>query len=328
MAAEIDHKTLTVNGIRMHVAESGRGPIILFLHGFPECWYTWRHQIRFFASRGYRAVAPDLRGFADTSGVPASVPAAFTSIHVAGDLVALIEAVAPPGEGKVLVVGHDWGALVAWSLCLYRPDKVNALVNLSVPFSRRNPGRKPLETLRAVYGDEYYICRFQKPGEIEEEFAQIGVKNVVKYFLTYRNPGPLYLPKGKPFPDNPISLPSWLSQEDVDYYATKYEATGFAGALNYYRALDMNWELTAVWTGCQVKVPVKFMVGDEDLTYNAPGAKEYIEKGGLKKDVPMLKEVVVLKGVAHFIHEEKPDEVNAHILSFLKNCSTHNCSAL
>ncbi|KAL6522854.1 hypothetical protein OROHE_016701 [Orobanche hederae] len=303
---EIEHKILSINGLSMHVAESGRGPIMLFLHGFPECWYTWRHQMSFFASRGYRAVAPDLRGFADTTGVPVDDPAKFTTIHVVGDVVSLIDEVAPPDDRKVFVVGHDWGAIIAWSLCLYRPDKVKALVNMSVVFSPRNPNRKPIETLCGVYGDDYYICRFQSP---------------------------LYLPsKDERFldDDNPMSLPSWLSEEDIDYYASKYEVTGFTGALNYYRALDMNWELTAPWTGCSIKVPVKFVVGDLDLTYKAPGVKEYIEKGGLKKDVPLLKEVVVMKGVAHFIHQEKPAEVNAHIISFFKNnCfSSYNCSAL
>ncbi|GFQ03403.1 bifunctional epoxide hydrolase 2 [Phtheirospermum japonicum] len=325
---EIVHKTLSINGLNLHVAEMGRGPIILFLHGFPECWYTWRHQMIFLARHGYRAVAPDLRGFADTSGAPADDPEKFTTLHVVGDVVSLIDAVAPSDDQKVFVVGHDWGAIIAWSLCLYRPDKVKALVNMSVSFSRRNPNRRPIEMLRGVYGDDYYICRFQKPGEIENEFAQIGYKNVLKHFLTYRKPGPLYLPKGKPFPDDPIALPSWLSEEDVDYYATKYEATGFTGALNYYRALDKNWELTAPWTGSQIKVPVKFIVGELDLTYNAPGAKEYIEKGEFKKDVPLLKEVIVMKDVAHFIHQEKPAEVNAHILSFFKNCFSSNCSAL
>ncbi|XP_057772106.1 uncharacterized protein LOC130991747 [Salvia miltiorrhiza] len=327
---QIEHKSLSLNGLNMHVAEAGQGPIILFLHGFPECWYTWRHQLAFFAGHGYRAVAPDLRGYADTTGAPASDPAKFTTLHVVGDLVALIDAAAPPGE-KVFVVGHDWGALIAWALCLYRPDKVRALLNLSVAFSRRSPIKKPIETLRSFYGDEYYIIRFQEPGQIEHEFAQIGTKNVLKNLLTYRNPGPLYLPKDKAFPDTPITSPSWLSEEDLDYYATKYDAAGFTGALNYYRALDINWELTAAWTGSKIQVPVKFVVGDLDLTYNAPGAKDYMHKGGFKKDCPLLKDVVVMEGVGHFIHEEKPDEVNQHILSFFKSSSSSSssfCSSL
>ncbi|KAL2470379.1 alpha/beta-Hydrolases superfamily protein [Abeliophyllum distichum] len=317
----IEHKTVTVNGIKMHVAEIGQGPVVLFLHGFPECWFSWRHQLAFMASNGYRAVAPDLRGYSDTTGAPVNDYTKFTTLHVVGDVLALLNAVAAHEE-KVFVVGHDWGAMIAWALCLYRPDRVKALVNLSVAFTPRNPNKKPIESLQAVYGDDYYICRFQEPGEIEGEFAQIGTKRVLKNFLTYRNPGPLYLPKGKGFGDSadtPIILPSWLSEEEIDYYASNYEKSGFTGALNYYRALDINWELTAPWTGDQIKIPVKFIVGDLDLTYNAPGAKDFIHKGGFKKYVPLLKEVVVMEGVAHFIHQEKPDEINKHILDFFQD---------
>nr|GMD60408.1 bifunctional epoxide hydrolase 2-like isoform X1 [Ipomoea batatas] len=361
----------------MHVAQAGQGPVVLFLHGFPECWYTWRHQMCFLASQGYRAVAPDLRGYGETTGAPNDDPSKFTSLHVVGDLVALISAVAAEDEEKVFVVGHDWGAMMAWALCLYRPDKVKALVNMSVCFTPRNPKAKPLQTLRAVYGDDYYICRFQKNsvntqinkklhsigrksewacgalsccqcrfdiwhwllckykeiklrflfdwqegGEIEGEFAVLGTKKVLQCFLTYDSPSPLYLPKGKLFEGSTHDLPSWLSENDVDYYTSKFEKTGFSGGLNYYRALDLNWELSAAWSGAKVMVPVKFIVGDLDITYNAPGAKEYIHKGGLKRDVPLLEEVVVLEGVGHFTHEEKPHEINTHILNFLHNFSS------
>ncbi|KAA8548958.1 hypothetical protein F0562_000642 [Nyssa sinensis] len=315
----IEHKTVSVNGINMHVAEMGQGPVVLFIHGFPELWYAWRHQIVYMAAHGYRALAPDLRGYGDTTGAPTSA-ASYTSLHVVGDLIALLDAVAPD-QDQVFVVGHDWGALVAWYLCLYRPDRVKALVNMSVMLSPRNPKIKPLQGLRAFYGDDYYICRFQEPGDIEAEFARIGTKRVLENFITLCNPAPLCLPKGKCFgdsPDTPIILPSWLSKEDIDYYVSKYEKSGFTGGLNYYRALDLNWELTAPWTKAQVKVPVKFIVGDLDLTYNAAGTKEYIHKGGFKRDAPFLQEVIVIEGASHFIQEEKPEEISKHIYDFIQ----------
>ncbi|XWS53589.1 hypothetical protein CRYUN_Cryun10bG0014300 [Craigia yunnanensis] len=314
---EIEHRIINANGINMHVAEKGKGPVILFLHGFPELWYSWRHQITAFASLGYRAVAPDLRGYGDTDAP--DVTSSYTGLNVVGDLISLLDVVSPD-QDKVFVVGHDWGALLAWWLCLFRPDRVKALVNMSVVFSSRNPKRKPLESLRAFYGDDYYICRFQEPGVIEAEFGELGYERVLKGFLTYRNPGPLLLPKGKYFgqPDTPISLPSWLPEEDVKYYISQYEKKGFTGGLNYYRNINLNWELTAPWTGSQVKVPVKFIVGDQDLTYNAPGTKDYIHKGGFKRDVPFLEEVVVMEGTAHFLQEEKPDEINKHIHIFFQ----------
>lgn len=154
----IKHTTVEANGINIHIAEKGQGPVILLLHGFPQLWYTWRHQIHALASLGYRAVAPDLRGFGD-SDAPAD-GTIYTSLHVVGDIIGVLDAI---GADRVFVVGHDWGAFMAWYLCLYRPDRVKALVNLSVPFSPRNPKRKPVETLRALFGDDYYVCRFQVP---------------------------------------------------------------------------------------------------------------------------------------------------------------------
>ncbi|WCJ23460.1 alpha/beta-Hydrolases superfamily protein [Euphorbia peplus] len=316
----IEHRTLKINGINIHLAEIGpsNGPIILFIHGFPELWYSWRHQMVALAAQGYRAVAPDMRGFGDTDAPQDKE--SYTCLHIVGDLVGIIDAVAP-AEQKVFVVGHDWGAYMAWMLCLFRPDRVRALVNLSVSFPARNPKMKITTVLKAVYGEDYYMCRIQNPGEVEAEFAELGTERIIKEFLTYRHPGPLFLPKGQCFsrsPDSPLVLPSWLSEEEVQYFTSKFEKTGFTGGLNYYRNLDLNWELTAPWTGAQVKVPVKFIVGDQDLTYNSLNNKDYIEKGAFKKNVPFLQEVVVMEGVAHFIQQEKPTEISNHISDFFQ----------
>ncbi|KAJ7972984.1 Epoxide hydrolase 2 [Quillaja saponaria] len=313
---KIEHTTVSTNGINMHVASIGTGPVVLLLHGFPELWYCWRHQLLYLSSLGYRAIAPDLRGFGDTDAPPS--PASYTALNIVGDLVGLLDTL---GIDQIFLVGHDWGAVMAWYFCLFRPDRVKALVNMSVVFSPRNPTRKPVESMRALMGDDYYICRFQKPGEIEEEFARAGTARIIKSFLASRNPHPPCVPKSVGFggpPGTPINLPSWLSEEDVNYYASKFDQKGFTGGLNYYRALDINWELTAPWTGVQIKVPVKFIIGDLDITYNTPGVKEFIHKGGFKKHVPFLQELVVMEGVAHFINQEKPEEINGHIYDFIK----------
>ncbi|XP_022887885.1 uncharacterized protein LOC111403564 [Olea europaea var. sylvestris] len=313
---KIQHKTIHVNGINMHVAEIGQGPAILFLHGFPELWYSWRHQMLSLSSRGYRTIAPDLRGYGDTDAPPSAT--SYTAFHIVGDLVGLLDVM---GLDRIFLVGHDWGAVIAWYFCLLRPDRIKALVNLSVVFHPRNPRRKPVESMRAIFGDDYYICRFQEPGEVEEEFARVNTGRLIKKFLTSRNPAPLSVPKSRGFggsPHSSITLPSWLSEDDVNYYSSKFYQTGFTGGLNYYRAMDLNWELTAPWTGVQIKVPVKFIVGDLDLTYNNPGVKEYIHGGGFKREVPFLQEVVVMEGVAHFLNQEKPDEISAHIYDFVR----------
>ncbi|XP_010440228.1 PREDICTED: bifunctional epoxide hydrolase 2 isoform X2 [Camelina sativa] len=318
-----DHSFVKVNGITMHVAEkspsvSGNGaldgvinrpPVILFLHGFPELWYTWRHQMVALSSLGYRTIAPDLRGYGDTDA-PERVDA-YTSLHVVGDLIGLIDAVVGDRE-KVFVVGHDWGAIIAWHLCLLRPDRVKALANLSVVFDPWNPKRKPISMFRSFYGDDYYICRLQECGEIEAEFAKLGTERALLEFLTYRSPGPILLPKGKRYDDH-VSLPSWLTDCDVKYYVSKYEKNGFTGPVNYYRNMDRTWELMGSLSKAQVKVLVKFVIGDQDLTYHIPGTKKYIHDGRFKSHVPLLDEVVVIEGVGHFLHEERPDEISKHI---------------
>jgi len=159
----VTHRTVEVGpGVRLHVAEAGPAgaPTVLLLHGFPELWYTWRHQMRALAAAGYRAVAPDLRGYGGSDAPALDDAGQYTALHVVGDLVALIDAL---GEKRVFVAAHDWGALMAWSLCLFRPDRVRALVALSVAYTPRSAARRPIDGLRALFGDDYYICRIQVP---------------------------------------------------------------------------------------------------------------------------------------------------------------------
>ncbi|XP_073303497.1 epoxide hydrolase 1-like [Primulina huaijiensis] len=312
---KIEHKIIPVNGLKMHVAELGEGPLVLFVHGFPELWYSWRHQMLYMAARGFRAVAPDMRGYGDTTGAPLDDPSMFTIPHLVGDLVSLLDAIAP-NEGKVFIVGHDWGAYIAWHLCLYRPDKVKALVNMSVAYIPRDPRMNLMELFRMM-GDDHYVIRFQEAGDIEAEFASVGVKEVVKYILSYRNPGPFLFPKDKILDYNTERAP-WLSEDELLYYVSKFEQTGFTGGVNYYRAIGMNWKLNAPWTGARVHVPAKFIVGELDLAYHMPGTKDYIHGGGFKSDVPLLQETVVIEGAAHFVNQERPDEINEHIYTFLK----------
>ncbi|RZC22150.1 Epoxide hydrolase A isoform A [Glycine soja] len=312
----IEHRTVEVNGIKMHIAEKGEGPVVLFLHGFPELWHCWHNQIVALGSLGYHAVAPDLRGYGDTDAPP-SIDS-YTCFHIVADLVALIDSL---GAEQVFLVAHDWGAIIGWYLCMFRPDKVKAYVCLSVPFIRRNPNVRTVDGMRAMYGEDYYICRFQKPGEMEAQMAQVGTEYVLKNILTIRKPGPPIFPKGEFGTGlNPNmsddTLPSWLTDDDLAYYVSKYEKSGFTGPLNYYRNMNLNWELTAPWTGVQIQVAVKYITGELDMVYTSLGMKEYVHSGGFKQDVPNL-QVVVQKGVAHFNNLEAAEEINNHIYDFI-----------
>ncbi|EPS62395.1 hypothetical protein M569_12392 [Genlisea aurea] len=312
----IRHSTIPTNGINLHVAEIGDGPAVLFLHGFPGLWYTWRHQMLFLSSKGYRAIAPDLRGYGG-SDVPPS-PSSYTIFHVVGDLVGLLDGL---GVDKVFLVGHDWGSIVAWYFSLFRPDRVKALVSTSIEFKPRHPAVRTVDFLRQKLGDDFYIVKFQEPGLAEAEFAAADTSKLLTKIFTSRDPNPPRRSKGSAgfgtLPEDPIPLPPWLSEDDVKYYADAFDKTGFTGGLNHFRALDLNWELTGPWTAAEVGVPAKLIVGDLDISYNTPGVKEYVHGGGFKRDVPLLHEVVVLDGVAHFLNEESPHEVNRHIYNFI-----------
>ncbi|KAJ1700073.1 hypothetical protein LUZ63_008585 [Rhynchospora breviuscula] len=313
----ISHKTMEVNGISMHVAEKGPadGPAILFVHGFPELWYSWRHQILSLSARGYCCIAPDMRGFGDTTAPPSI--SSYTIFHLVGDLIALLDSLSLP---QVFVVGHDWGAIIAWQLCMFRPDRVKALVNLSFAFMPRNPAVKVVDHFRSMYGDNYYICRYQEYGVADEEYASMDPKFFFKIVLTVSSTGgPISFSKASMESlMEPTVLPDWLSEEDIEYFATKFQKSGFTGGINYYRCMDLNWELTAPWTGAQIKVPTKYIVGDLDLTYHYPGIQDFIHKGGLKSHVPLLKEAVVVQGAGHFIQQERPEEISDHIYEFIK----------
>ncbi|XP_038905064.1 epoxide hydrolase A-like [Benincasa hispida] len=310
---KIQHSTIPTNGINIHVASIGSGPAVLFLHGFPELWYSWRHQLLFLASKGFRAIAPDLRGFGDSDVLPS--PSSYTPHHIVGDLIGLLDHL---GIDQVFLVGHDWGAMMAWYFCLFRPDRVKALVNLSVHYTPRNPSISPLAGVRLLLGDNFYFCKFQEPGVAEADFGSVDTATMMKKFLTMRDPSPPIIPNGFKTLATPETLPPWLTEEDIDYFASKFGKTGFTGGFNYYRATDLSWELTGPWTGAQIKVPTKFIVGDLDMVYHLPGAKEYIHGGGFKKKVPLLEEVVVIEGAAHFINQEKAYDISSLIYDFIK----------
>ncbi|EFJ13514.1 hypothetical protein SELMODRAFT_181715 [Selaginella moellendorffii] len=312
---EISHRFVETNGIKMHIAEAGSpgNPVVLLLHGFPELWYSWRHQMPALAAAGYRVVAPDLRGFGQTDA-PHGMEK-YTSLHIVGDLVGLLDAL---GEEKVFVAGHDWGAIIAWDVCLFRPDRVKALVALSVPYSPRNPKHSFSQSLKRVLGEGYYFSRFQEPGRPEADFARFDAKTVVKKMLLNSKGEVLVAPKDKEVMDileEPTELPPWISEEELDYYAQEFSRTGFTTGLNYYRAANLSWELKAPWTMVKISVPALFVTGDRDLVYCTPGIRDYVDKGRLKADVPNLKETIVLSS-GHFMQQESAGEVNSILVSF------------
>jgi pimeloyl-ACP methyl ester carboxylesterase len=315
----IQHRFVDTNGIRMHVAEEGAGPLVLLCHGWPETWYSWRHQLKALAEAGYRAVAPDQRGYGRTDR-PEAIDQ-YTLLHLVGDLVGLLDAL---GESNAVVVGHDWGAPVAWTAALLRPDLFRAVAALSVPQLPRSP-LPPTMLLKHAFGDRFfYQLYFQKPGVAEAELERDVRATMRRVLYSASAAGRPHRPaeaalKARCFLEttaDPQSLPAWLSEEDLDQYAAAFQAGGFRGPLNWYRNLDRNWELLAPFAGLAVRPPALFIGGQQDPVLEFPGFRTAVEHLG--KLVPNLRRVVLLDDCGHWIQQEKPAETSAALLDFLR----------
>jgi pimeloyl-ACP methyl ester carboxylesterase len=307
-------RTITTNGIRMRVAEQGSGPLVLLLHGFPESWYSWRHQIHALAAAGFRVVAPDQRGYGGTEA-PATVES-YGIRHLVGDAVGVLDAL---GEGQAVVIGHDWGAPVAWHCALFHPERFPAVAALSVPYVGRSP-LPPLEMFRTMAGENFfYILYFQAPGVAEREL-EADVRSTLRRFL-YAASGDVIepvdfwrKPKTAKFLDglpDPKKLPSWLGEADLDYYTSEFRRTGFRGGLNWYRNIDSNWRDTPELAGAKIEQPALFVAGDRD------GVLAMIPPDAMREVVPNLRRLLLLPGCGHWTQQERPAEVNAALIEFL-----------
>ena len=310
MSAEIRHRTVEANGILIHLAEAGDGPLVVFCHGFPESWYSWRHQLVALAEAGYHAVAPDQRGYCQTSA-PADVRE-YTMLHLTGDVIALMDAL---GSERAVVAGHDWGAPVAWHTALFRPDRVRGVIGLSVPYRPRGSA-PPIATLRQHLGDGFYMVYFQAPGVADAELGRDPAVTFRRVLCSLAGEGtPMTLiPRGGGFLDaavEPDGLPGWLTQQDIDTFIEQYAEAGFTGPLNWYRNLDRNWELTAAWQHAPIRVPALFVAGDRDPVLT------FVSTDGLETFLPNLTKSVLLPGCGHWVQQERPAEVTAAILEFL-----------
>jgi epoxide hydrolase A/B len=317
------HRTLETNGIQMHVAEEGEGPLVLLCHGFPECWYAWRHQLPALAAAGFRAVAPDMRGYGRTDR-PEAIDK-YTLLHMIGDMVGLLDAL---GAEHAVIAGHDWGAPVAWHAAQLRPDRFRAVIGLSVPFLARGSAR-PTTVMPQTEDAIWYQLYFQEPGVAEAEYDPNAraVCRVGRIMISGDAP-----PGTRPFGMvprqgglaagmasallNPPPLPAWLTQADVDYYTAEFTRTGFRGGLNWYRNIDRNWELMAPFDGLPITVPALFMAGERDPVMKFPGMERHVAE--LRKFARQLRGTIMLPGCGHCIGEERPAEVNTATLDFLR----------
>jgi pimeloyl-ACP methyl ester carboxylesterase len=251
----------------------------------------------------------------------------YTLLHLVGDMIGLLDAL---GATNAVIIGHDWGAPVAWHAALLRPDRFRAVVGLSVPFWPRLPFR-PTSVMPQNADALFYQLYFQTPGVAEAEFER-DVKRSIRSLL-YSASGDAPRPPESDRPGsevgmvprqggflsqlvNPPALPPWLSEADVDFYVKEFTRTGFRGGLNWYRNIDRSWELMAPFAGKQVSVPALYMAGDRDLVVAFRGMSLIL--AALPQSVPQLRGTIFLSGCGHWTQQERPAEVNAAILDFLR----------
>lgn len=292
----ISHRRVDLGEINMHIAELGAGPAVLFLHGHPSLWLTWRHQIAAVAEAGYRAIAPDQRGYGDTS-VPHDVDA-YDIECLAGDVVRLLDAL---GIEQAVVVGHDWGAMVAWYTALIHPDRVRAVAGLSVPYFPRT-AMPPTRLWRETMGEDFYILWFQEPG-VADGLFDADVERALHGRWMFDREGWRSGPTANPFPFRP--------DEDHQVVVSALKRNGWTGPMNWYRNFDRNWELLARYDGRTVDQPALYIGGETDpvLRFMPPSV--------MAGHVADLRGADILPGVSHWVQEQAPDEVNRRLLAFL-----------
>ena len=306
---------IETNGVRLRTVVEGRGPLVVLLHGFPQCWYLWRHQIDPLVHAGFQVAVPDQRGYGG-SDQPAAIEA-YNIVDLSADVVGIADAL---GHERFLVVGHDWGAPVAWHTALLHAERIKAVAGLSVPYVRGQAGTL---TRQEAFGDNFwYIVYFQTPGVAEAEFeADVRTALRLTYYVASGDaPANAWLvqkPATAKFLDglpDPATLPAWLTEADLDYYVAQFERSGFRGPLNWYRNIDRNLALTPQLETAKIERPALFLAGKKDpvLSFGGGGWVDLMDHF-----VPDLRGKVYVDGAGHWVQMERPAAVTDALLGFL-----------
>jgi pimeloyl-ACP methyl ester carboxylesterase len=319
-ATEVTHRLVSSPAGRIHLVEQGTGPLVLLVHGFPESWYSWRHQLPALAAAGYRAAAIDVRGYGRSS--KPGDPGAYRMLELVEDNAAVVHAL---GEQSAVVVGHDWGSAIAANSALVRPDVFRAVGMLSVPYAPRG-GPRPSEVFGQLGGDEeFYVSYFQEPGRAEAEIEP-DVRGWLAGFYAALSadtmpapgaPDPHFVGRGGRLRDRFSTgrLPVWLSESDLDHYSGEFERTGVSGALNRYRSMDRDWEDLAAFDGAPVTQPSLFVGGglDASTTWMADAIKAF------PTTLPGLVSSHILDDCGHWIQQERPAQINRLLTDWLSS---------
>jgi pimeloyl-ACP methyl ester carboxylesterase len=319
MMPGVTHRIIETNGIRLHVAEQGTGPLVILCHGFPECWYSWRHQLQALAEAGFRAVALDLRGYG-RSDRPEEVEK-YTVLHYVGDIVGLLDAF---GVKQAVIAGHDVGAAVAWQAALLRPDRFRGVIALGPPFRPRAfGGSTPPTTLMPRNENAVFYQLFLQTPEAEAALGRDLRRTFRSQFYSLSGDMPPsagggfaagMVPRRGFSLTDPASLPAWVTESDIEVYVAEFTRSGFRGPLSWWRNIDRSWELMAAFDGAAVTVPALYALGDRDFLAGA--FQQSIAKQSIF--IPKLRPTMMLPGCGHWTQQERPAEVNAAMIDFLQ----------
>ena len=321
MMTQPEFAMIETNGIRLRTALAGKGPLVVLVHGWPESWYSWRHQIKTLADAGYRVAALDVRGYGG-SDKPQAIEA-YSIKELAADIAGLIEGL---GEKQAILIGHDWGAPIVWNTSLFFPDKVRAVAGLSVPHTGRGPAPR-IQLFRNIYKDRFfYQIYFQDVGVAEKEFeadVPASLRKICYWISGEGVKATTNAPKVKKGPDaklldglsDPDPLPAWLTPADIDYYAGEFARSGFRGPLNRYRTSEIDFTQQAEIADRRIEQPAAFIAGSLDpVLAFIPGVDL---NAVMREKVADLRLVRIIDGAGHWVQQEPPVEVNTALLEFL-----------
>ena len=318
---EIEKNVVKIADLELFCLSAGEGPLVVLCHGFPQTAMCFEGQLLHLASLGYRAVAPDMRGYGGSSKPYEATK--YSILHLTGDIISLIEAL---GESHAVLVGHDWGANVAWYSALFRPDVIDAVFGMSVTYRPIRPKLSPVSIFSKM-GDPsqnrlFYMVYFQKEGLAEAEF-DADPEGTIRKFLYGVTPDGVgdpgwsatYTSSGRLLDQVrlPQETPLWLSEGYLAQSIRSFREGGFRPPLNYYRNLDINWELTRAFNGQKITVPSAFIVGENDMVRSFSRRSE----DELELGFTDLRFKRVIKGAGHWVQQEKTGEVNANLEEFL-----------
>lgn len=317
----MEERFIELGEVTLRAMVEGSGPLVVMVHGFPESWYSWRHQIKPIAEAGFTACAIDVRGYGGSSK-PHPVEA-YDMAHMVGDVAGVIEALSD--DGRAVLIGHDWGSPIVWNTALTRPERVRAVAGLSVPYVGvpKRPLTEMIEDVFTRRNKFFYQAYFQTEGVAEAE-AETDIRGFLRKFL-YAISGdapdgtwPTDKPADATLLDgliDPDPFPAWLSDKDLDYYVHEFERSGLRGPINRYRNHERDFAWLQPFAGRRIEQPALFIGGRRDLVLTMFGRVDF--EPLMRAEVPDLKGCHVLEGCGHWTQQERPKEVTKLLLGWL-----------